>query len=96
MPAVDGDFAPVERFEVVDHAQQRAFAGAAWSHDRDHFAAADRQIDALQHLPIAVGLLDVMADDDRSLTGLRNIAAEVADQCRQRLAPQRRPIGVAR
>jgi hypothetical protein len=92
MRAVDSDFSPIERFEMVDHAQQRAFDGAARPHDHDHLATADRHIDALQDLPIAIGLLDVTADDDRLHAGLCNIMTEIDDQCRQLLVPARRPL----
>src|SRR6202030_3355830 len=47
MFAVDGDLAPIDRLEMVHHAQQGALARSAWPHDDDDLAAVHRQVDAL-------------------------------------------------
>jgi len=81
---------------MVDHAQQGALARAARPHDHDHLAATDTEIDAVEDLPVAIGLLDVMADDDRPPGGSADILAKIADQRRQFLSRLGRPHRPAR
>ena len=52
-------------FQAVDAAQQRAFARPAAADNRDHFAHIDIQIDALEHVVIAVVLLHLINGDER-------------------------------
>lgn len=47
--AVHAQTAPLEGFQPVDAAQQRALARAALANDADHFLAAHLQVDALEH-----------------------------------------------
>jgi hypothetical protein len=44
--ALDLNFTPVEGFEVIDEAQQRAFARAAWTHNHDNLTLSHLKVDA--------------------------------------------------
>src|SRR5712692_4882490 len=89
MLAVDGDLAPIDRFQVVYEAQQRALARSARPHDDDNLAAVHRQVDALQNLPLAIGFLHIAADDHRPrLVAADDFAADLADQGGQSLGPR--------
>ena len=47
--AIDPDLAALDRFQPVDAAQQRAFAGARAPDDGNDFAFVDAQVDVLQN-----------------------------------------------
>lgn len=51
--------------QTIDTAQQGAFTRAAAADDRDHFPHVDIQIDALQHMVVAVVLLHLINGDER-------------------------------
>ncbi|AIE23223.1 hypothetical protein KPNIH1_13485 [Klebsiella pneumoniae subsp. pneumoniae KPNIH1] len=51
--------------KTIDAAQQGAFARAAAADDRDYFPHVDIQIDALQHMVVAVVLLHLINGDER-------------------------------
>nr|BFE93117.1 hypothetical protein GCM10020185_36530 [Pseudomonas brassicacearum subsp. brassicacearum] len=52
--AVDFDHAVVDRFQSIEGAQQGGFARAAAADDRHHLAFLDTQVDAFEHVMIAV------------------------------------------
>jgi hypothetical protein len=55
--AVDLDHPVVDRLQAVEGTQQGALARAAAADNGDHFAFLDRQIDALEHVVVAVVLV---------------------------------------
>jgi hypothetical protein len=61
---VDGYLPPVQRFQVVNQAQQRALARTARAHQDHDFTALDHQVDASKYLLLRIGLLHVVADDE--------------------------------
>ena len=78
--AVDTDLAFVHGFQM-DHAEQRASAGATGSEDGHHLAALHAEVDAAQHLAPAIRFLRVAADD-KGLALLRlrlGLGAEILD-----------------
>jgi hypothetical protein len=57
--AGDVDAPTVDRFEVVEAAQESALARARRADDGDHFALADIQRNALEHFHCAKALVNV-------------------------------------
>src|SRR5690606_18284804 len=73
--AIDQDLALVDRVQSRQAVEQGRLATAGRSHDRDHLAALDGQVDAVQgshaDLPGAVDLRDAARFDDRARPGGR-------------------------
>ena len=65
MSPVHGDLTAIERLEVIDEAQQRALPRAARTHDRHDFAAIHGEVQAAEHVAVAIRLPDVGADHER-------------------------------
>jgi hypothetical protein len=55
----DPDLAAADLFEAGDHPEQGRFAAAGRADEHDELAVLDLQLDVLQDLEVAVGLLDV-------------------------------------
>ena len=62
--AVDADLATGDLLQPCDHPQQRGLPAAGRADEHDEFAVLDVEVDAMQHLHVAVGFLDV-PDIDR-------------------------------
>jgi hypothetical protein len=56
-PSTRLDHAVVDRLQAVEGAQEGALARAAATDDGDHFAFLDGQVDALEHVVVAVILV---------------------------------------
>ncbi len=52
--AIDLDHTVVDRLQAVEGAQQGAFARSAAADDRHHLAFLDAQVDAFEHMVVAV------------------------------------------
>jgi len=63
MDTVNPDIATINRFQVVDTAQQRALAGAARPDDDHHLTAPHAQANTPHCLYDPKGLVDVLQDD---------------------------------
>ncbi|MND87760.1 hypothetical protein D3C80_797680 [compost metagenome] len=61
--AVDGDAAFLDFLQMVDAADQRRLAGSGWAAKHDMLAAPDFEVDPLQHLQVAVPLVDAAHGD---------------------------------
>ena len=57
--AVDADAAALDRLQAVDAHQQGRLAGTGAADDRQHLALVHPQVDTLDHLELAVGLVHV-------------------------------------
>ena len=76
--AVDDDFPLLMLLEPVDAADQGGFAGSRRSADDDALALMDRQVDVLEHVELAVPLVD--SDHfDRDLFADGQLLRRVAD-----------------
>ena len=63
--AVDADIAGIDGFQTVDGAAHRGFARAGRSDDDEHLAFAYGEVDVLEHMQIAIMLLDMGQFDER-------------------------------
>ncbi len=59
VPAVDGDAASIGRNQPGDHIEYGRLTGAVRSEKSDRLSAPDRQADALDDLPLPIGLFDI-------------------------------------
>src|SRR5262249_60178031 len=62
--AAHRDLSAVERLEMGNEAKQRALPRAAGTDDGDHASPVHREVDAPEHLAMAVGLPHVGARDE--------------------------------
>ncbi len=76
--AVDPEAALVDFFQLVDAAQQSAFAGAGRADDAQHFALLDFDVDVLERVEMVVVLVQAHGLDDASHVGL------LKNACRRR------------
>ena len=63
--ALDPDRAALDLLQRVHAAQQRGLAGAGRADQADHLVPLDVQGDALEHLVVTVGLVDVVDLEER-------------------------------
>ena len=63
--AVDADIPGIDGFQTVDGAAHRGFARAGRSDDDEHLAFAYGEVDVLEHMQIAIMLLDMGQFDER-------------------------------
>ena len=66
---VDRNLTTVQCLQVRDEPQQGALPRPARPHDRDHLTAIHREIDAAEHLTVAIGLPDVTTHDEWRAVG---------------------------
>ena len=62
--ALDEDLAGVDGLEAVDGAAERGLARAGRADDHDHLALVDGEVDVLEHVELAVVLVDMRHLDD--------------------------------
>ncbi len=67
--ALEVDRAGLDRLEQVDAAEERALAAAARADDREHFAAAHLEVDAVEHDVVPEALVDALEADQRHSGG---------------------------
>ena len=62
---VDRDRPFVDLFQAVDTTQKRRFSGAGFADQRDDFALFDVQVDALEHLGLAIAFVQSVNINER-------------------------------
>ncbi|MNP26511.1 hypothetical protein D3C76_1193700 [compost metagenome] len=80
--ALQPDLAVVEHFQVIDRAQERAFARSARADDGDDLSARDGKIDALEYFKCSIGLASALHFNHELLADHRDISTLFSRRCR--------------